>query len=57
MREVDRVQRLRFMDLVQKCLPFRWQRYWDCGGRSFDVSLMLHDTENPKIGRSERVLL
>jgi hypothetical protein len=57
MREVNKVQRLRFMELVQKCLPFRWQRYWDCGSRSFDVSLMLQDTENPKIGRGERVLL
>jgi hypothetical protein len=57
MREVNTVQRLRFMELVQKCLPFRWQRYWDCGSRFFDVSLMLQDTENTKIGRSERVLL
>jgi hypothetical protein len=57
MREDNRVQRLRFMELVQKCLPFRWQRYWDCGRRSFDVSLMLQDTENAKIGRGERVLL
>jgi hypothetical protein len=57
MREVNTVQRLRFMELVQKCLPFRWQRYWECGSRSFDVSLMLQDTQNTKIGRRERVLL
>jgi len=57
MREVNTVQRLRFMELVQKCIPFRWQRYWDCGTRSFDVSLMLQDTENTKIGRRERILL
>jgi hypothetical protein len=57
MREVNTVGRLRFMELVQKCLPFRWQRYWDCGSRSFDVPLMLQDTQNTKIGRRERVLL
>ena len=57
MREVNILQRLRFMELVQKCFPFRWQRYWDCGARSFDVSLMLQDTENSNIGRRERVLL
>jgi hypothetical protein len=57
MWEVNTVQRLRFMELVQKCLPFRWQRYWDCGSRFFDVSLMLQDTENTRIGSSERVLL
>jgi hypothetical protein len=28
MGEDNAVQRLRFMELVQKCLPFRWQRYW-----------------------------
>jgi hypothetical protein len=57
MGEDDTVQRLRFMDLVQKCLPYRWQRYWDCGTRSFDVPLMLQDTENTKIGNKERALL
>jgi len=57
MLELNTVQRLRFMDLVQKCLPFRWQRYWDCGSRSFDVSLMLEDTQNVKIGGRERALL
>jgi hypothetical protein len=57
MREANRIQRLRFMELVQKCLPFRWQRYWDCGSHCFDVSLMLQDTENTKIGRRERALL
>jgi hypothetical protein len=57
MREANTLQRLRFMELVQKCLPFRWQRYWDCGTRSFDVSLMLQDTGNTQIGIRERVLL
>lgn len=57
MWEGNTVRRLRFMELVQKCLPFRWQRYWDCGTRSFDVSLMLQATEKTKIGRKERALL
>ena len=57
MGEGNTVRRLRFMELVQKCLPFRWQRYWDCGNRSFDVSLMLQATENTKIARKERALL
>ena len=57
MGEGNTIQRLRFMELVQKCLPFRWKRYWDCGTRSFDVPLMLQDTENTKIGRKERTLL
>lgn len=57
MEEEKTAQRLRFMELVQKCLPFRWQRYWDCGLRYFDVLTMLRDTENTEIGRRDRLLL
>ncbi|HYA04122.1 MAG TPA: hypothetical protein VEI04_13540 [Syntrophobacteria bacterium] len=57
MEEEKTVQRLRFMELVQKCLPFRWQRYWDCGLRYFDVLMMLRDTQNQEIGRRDRLLL
>jgi hypothetical protein len=57
MDEENTAKRLRFMELVQKCLPFRWRRYWDCGLRYFDVVTMLRDTENPEIGRKDRRLL
>lgn len=53
----NRAQRLRFMELVQQCLPFKWQRYWDCGLRYFDVLTMFRDTENPEVGRKDRILL
>jgi hypothetical protein len=57
MEDENTAQRLRFMELVQKCLPFKWRRYWDCGFRYFDVLMMLRDTENPDIGRRDRLLL
>lgn len=57
MGEQGTVQRLRFMELVQRCLPSRWRRYWDCGARYFDLLMMLQDTENPRLRRKERILL
>jgi hypothetical protein len=57
MEEMNTARRLRFMELVQKCLPFRWKRYWDCSLGYFDVLLMLQDTANKAIGRRERLLL
>jgi hypothetical protein len=50
-------QRLRFMELVQQCLPFKWQRYWDCGLRYFDVLTMFRDTENLEVERKDRIIL
>jgi hypothetical protein len=57
MREGSTVEKLRFMDLMQRCMPFTWQRYWDCGTHYFDVSLMLHETGNQRVGKKERTLL
>ena len=57
MEEGNTVQRLQFMELMQRCLPFTWQRYWDCGTRYFDVLLLLQETENPRVGKKERTLL
>ncbi len=57
MEEQSTAQRLRFMQLVQQCLPFKWQRYWACGLRYFDVLMMLRDTENPEMERKDRFLL
>ena len=30
-------RKLRFMGLMQRCLPFKWQKYWSCGTKDLDV--------------------
>ncbi len=55
--ENSRNRRLRFMELMQRCLPFRWQRYWNCGTKEFDLLLILHDIDNLRLSVQDRLLL
>lgn len=50
-------RKLRFMTLMQNCLPFKWQRYWNCGTKEFDLRMILHDIDDPKIDMQDRLLL
>lgn len=50
-------RKLRFMELMQRCLPFKWQRYWNCGIREFDLLMILEDIDNLKLSVQDRLLL
>ena len=45
------------MELMQRCLPHEWKKYWNCTVKDFDLSLMLQETENPKLRNRDRLLL
>ena len=55
--ENSRNRKLRFMELMQRCLPFKWQRYWNCGTKEFDLLMILRDIDNLKLGVQDRLLL
>ena len=55
--ENSKNRRLRFMELIQRCLPFKWQKYWNCGTREFDLLMILHDIDDLKISVQDRLLL
>ncbi|MGD8776394.1 MAG: hypothetical protein PVF76_13025 [Syntrophobacterales bacterium] len=55
--ENSRNRKLRFMELMQRCLPFKWQKYWNCGTKEFDLLMILQDIDNMKIAVQERLLL
>jgi len=50
-------KKLRFMELMQRCLPFKWQKYWNCGTKEFDLLRILQDIDNLKLGVQDRLLL
>ena len=50
-------RKLRFMELMQRCLPFKWQRYWNCGTKEFDLLMILRDIDNLKLSVQDRLLL
>ena len=50
-------RKLRFMELMQRCLPFKWQKYWNCGTKEFDLLMILHDIDDLKINMQDRLLL
>jgi hypothetical protein len=45
------------MELMQRCFPFEWQKYWDCNARDFDVLMILKDIQNPRLSLKTRSLL
>jgi len=45
------------MELMQRCLPFQWQRYWNCGTKEFDLLTILQDIDNLKLSVQDRLLL
>jgi hypothetical protein len=45
------------MELMQKCLPFKWQKYWNCGTKEFDLLMILQDIDNLKLSIQDRLLL
>ena len=53
----SRNRKLRFMQLMQRCLPFKWQRYWNCGTKEFDLLMILQDIDNLKLNVQDRLLL
>ena len=55
--ENSRNRKLRFMELMQRCLPFKWQKYWNCGTREFDLLMILQDIDNLKLSVQDRLLL
>ena len=57
MAENNWPRKLRFMELMQRCLPFKWQRYWNCGIREFDLLMILEDIDNLKLSVQDRLLL
>ena len=42
---------------MQRCLPFKWQRYWNCGTKEFDLRMILYDMDDLKISVQDRLLL
>lgn len=55
--ENNRSRKLRFMELMQRCLPFKWQKYWSCGTKEFDLMMILHDIDNLDLDIQDRLLL
>jgi hypothetical protein len=55
--ENSRNRKLRFMELMQRCLPFKWQKYWNCGTKEFDLLMILHDIDNLRLSVQDRLLL
>ena len=55
--ENSKNRKLRFMELMQRCLPFKWQRYWNCGTKEFDLRMILQDIDDLKISVQDRLLL
>jgi hypothetical protein len=45
------------MELMQRCLPFKWQKYWNCGTKEFDLLMILQDIDNLKLTVQDRLLL
>jgi hypothetical protein len=45
------------MELMQKCFPFKWMKYWNCGTKEFDFLLILQDIDNVKLSVQDRLLL
>jgi len=39
------------MELMQRCLPFKWQKYWNCGTKEFDLLMILQDIDNLLLAR------
>ena len=55
--ENSKNRKLRFMELMQRCLPFKWQKYWNCGTKEFDLLMILQDIDNLKLSVQDRLLL
>ena len=55
--ENSKNRKLRFMELMQRCLPFKWQKYWNCGTKEFDLPMILHDIDDLRLGVQDRLLL
>ncbi len=55
--ENNRNRKLRFMELMQRCLPFKWQKYWSCGTKEFDLLMILQDIDNLDLDVQDRLLL
>jgi hypothetical protein len=55
--ENSRNRKLRFMELMQRCLPFKWQKYWSCGTQEFDLLMILQDIDNLNLDVQDRLLL
>jgi hypothetical protein len=55
--ENNRNRKLRFMELVQRCLPFKWHKYWSCGNKEFDLLMILQDIDNLDLDVQDRLLL
>lgn len=55
--ENNRNRKLRFMELMQICLPFQWQRYWNCGTKEFDLRMILRDIDDLRLDVQDRLLL
>lgn len=50
-------RKLQFMELMQRCLPFKWQKYWNCATKEFDLLRILQDIDNLKLSVQDRLLL
>jgi hypothetical protein len=57
MREAAASRKLRFLELMQNCFPFRWQKYWNCAARDFDLLTILQDINDKKLSLQDRLLL
>ena len=55
--ENNKSRKLRFMELMQGCLPFKWQKYWSCGTKEFDLLMILQDIDNLDLDVQDRLLL
>ena len=45
------------MELMQRCLPFKWQKYWNCSTKEFDLLRILHDIDDLNLSVQDRLLL
>jgi hypothetical protein len=50
-------RKLRFMELMQRCLPFKWQKYWNCSTKEFDLLRILQEIDDLNLSVQDRLLL
>ena len=51
--ENSKNRKLRFMELMQRCIPFKWQRYWNCGTKEFDLLYTLAQNKGLVLSREK----
>jgi hypothetical protein len=45
------------MELMQRYLPFKWQKYWNCSTKEFDLLRILQDIDKLNLSVQDRLLL